>query len=310
MYSVIITDYRNINDTMAYIYHLYEMAKDTNIHFLVIDNSGRGDGISYLKSQKIDFSMDIILGKNIYNFYIKNIVKVVLVDANENGGYSKGNNLGARISKIIFPNDKYYIFSNSDLRFVNNFKFADMAIFVEKQRDIRIGILGPNIVDINKHRQSPRINRSFFSQMILQDFNILWFRCKFSKWLSDIDFGISEGITDWVSGSFMFVNKKAFDEVNGFDENIFLYCEEIIISNKMKDKGYVTYFYPMVLTVIHEHQGTNNKFLRSVAHNSKKYFYKNYKKVPNIFCYISDVTYFICETGYQIRRLFKKKKKI
>ena len=41
-----------------------------------------------------------------------------------------------------------------------------------------------------------------------------------------------------IKGSFLAVNAKEFFEVKGFDENVFLYCEERILARKMADKGY------------------------------------------------------------------------
>jgi len=44
-----------------------------------------------------------------------------------------------------------------------------------------------------------------------------------------------------ISGSFMFFNSKTFDELKGFDENIFLYFEEDDICKRGNKKGFNTY---------------------------------------------------------------------
>ena len=44
-----------------------------------------------------------------------------------------------------------------------------------------------------------------------------------------------------ISGSFMFFNSKTFDELKGFDENIFLYFEEDDICKRGYKKGFNTY---------------------------------------------------------------------
>ena len=41
-----------------------------------------------------------------------------------------------------------------------------------------------------------------------------------NKILWNLDSNNIEGETGWVSGSFLFINKEAFDIVNGFDEKI------------------------------------------------------------------------------------------
>jgi len=47
-----------------------------------------------------------------------------------------------------------------------------------------------------------------------------------------------------VSGAFMFFDAKKFEDVGGFDPNIFLFYEEMDICQRLKHKGYTTVFYP------------------------------------------------------------------
>lgn len=49
---------------------------------------------------------------------------------------------------------------------------------------------------------------------------------------------------DWVSGACLFGSKKSFEEVGLFDEDIFLYMEEIEFLYRARQKGYEVLFFP------------------------------------------------------------------
>ncbi len=55
---------------------------------------------------------------------------------------------------------------------------------------------------------------------------------------------------DAIGGSFMFIPRRIFDEVGGFDEDYFMYGEDIDLCYKIKKAGYKVYFTPQT-TAIH-----------------------------------------------------------
>lgn len=294
VYSLIFTDYQSIPVTITLIRNFPEKSQG-DIHYIIVDNSNRRDGVKYLKDRGITFSADKFEEKNIFLFTFED-KEVVLIDAEENGGYARGNNLGARLSSKLF-NDDFYLFLNNDLEFIGNIELDKLAELVKKNS--QIGIIGPDIISPDGGRQNPRLEKGFWTQTVLWDFNCLWFHCTFNRWLWNLDSCAIEGETGWVSGSFMFVNKYAFTKVSGFDENTFLYCEEMILSEKMRKAGFITFYYPN-MTIVHRHKGTQTKVLRRIGHRSKLYYYYKYKKIPKIMCYISAGCYELCELGYHM----------
>lgn len=50
--------------------------------------------------------------------------------------------------------------------------------------------------------------------------------------------------TEWCTGSCLLFPSKIFKEVNGFDEDIFLYCEDVDISWRVRIAGYKCYTVP------------------------------------------------------------------
>ena len=92
---------------------------------------------------------------------------------------------------------------------------------------------------------------------------------------------------DAVSGSCMIVPSGVFKEVNGFDEDFFMYGEDLDICYRIKQKGYkVVYFADATIIHLKGQSGLNKKSNQTVKHfyNAMNIFYdKHYKSENNIF---------------------------
>lgn len=60
---------------------------------------------------------------------------------------------------------------------------------------------------------------------------------------------------DWFHGAFLMVRKTVFNSIKGFDENIFLYYEDVDLQKRIKNIGFKIYCLPDV-RVLHETQGS------------------------------------------------------
>jgi len=63
---------------------------------------------------------------------------------------------------------------------------------------------------------------------------------------------------DWVGGMFMLFRSDVFREIGGFDENFFLYYEDVDICWRLRQKGYEIKFVPSV-EVIHDARRESRK---------------------------------------------------
>ncbi len=301
--SMIITDYRSIPRSVKMCLEFSKKCLEKLI-YIIVDNSLRHDGKGYIEENEIDYMILSSEGnKPIYSFYICG-QSFILIDANENGGYAKGNNLGAKVARKYF-HTKYYIFSNNDLEFPEKIKLE--RFYKLFQADPRIGIIGPDVLYQGKEHQNPRRDRGIISQMILGDFNALWFHCRFNRYLGSLERTSSEGEAGWVTGCFFIADANAFWEVGGFDEATFLYAEEMIISHRMREKGRIVYYYPGI-KVIHLHRGTDGREMRTIHHRSKIYYYETYKKTGGFLLFLAHASFLITEWGYYLYHDLLKKK--
>ena len=275
MFSIIITDYQTISETFSYIMDVVYRKFKIDCNIVVVDNSNQHDALHYMTAKKISYSESSYKEKKLYELLIGDI-KAYIIDADSNGGFSVGNNLGANFAMEKLQSE-YLLFSNSDIDIPDEF---DFDYYLKKlSESSNIGIVGPEVITPNGTIQSPRKKLSFFVQMVLKPLDIFWLSGRLKKHTSDVLTTNTAQEVDWISGCFMFVRSDAFLLANGFDENIFLYCEEIILSERFRRNGFKTYYLPNY-GIIHKHEYSKfslkmEKYLR----NSWEYYFFNYGSI-------------------------------
>lgn len=308
MISLIIVDYNSIEKTMNYIKHFLDKV-DSIVNIIIVDNASNDKSINYMDTldiTKIKVDVFIKEDKNIDLFFYKyKGCSLVIVKANENLGYGKGNNLGAIISNKIY-NNKFYIFSNNDLKFNKN---IDLSTFIEIfNKDKDIAVIGPKIIGLEGEPQSPRKYNNIWKQLILYFPNVLL--CyKFTKFITNIDYNNKSKYTYWVNGCFLVVDAQKFEEVSMFDENTFLYAEEMILSERLLQKGYKNYFTNDV-EIIHEHGQTIKDTFSTlkgmeISFNSNLYYFKKYRKTKKIYLKLSIISFKIFKLLFPFKENIK-----
>ena len=82
---------------------------------------------------------------------------------------------------------------------------------------------------------------------------------------------------DWVSGALMMVKKSLFEKLSGFDENFFMYIEDMELCFRANKLGFLTYFYPN-LGVLHKELGSSNRDFAIInIYKGILYFYSKHK---------------------------------
>jgi GT2 family glycosyltransferase len=165
------------------------------------------------------------------NAYIKtNYPEIILLESPINYGFGKGNNEAVKHSK-----GEYLLLINNDTIVLD-----DLLPVLEKLiSDNSIGVIGINMLDKNKNYlpvagNFPTMINLFWMKKIQQNSNE--FKTgKFSKNTYEVD---------WISGSFLMIPKKVYNEVKGFDEAYFLYVEDVDLCRRIANNGYKRLFLP------------------------------------------------------------------
>ena len=202
----------------------------------------------------IDSSIKTIVVENSNNekfkeYIEKKYINVECILPNENLGYGRGNNVGLKKVKT-----KYSLILNPDTilekEAVNNFFF-----FLRKNKDF--AILGPD-----------------------QNENQILTEKKKSKLLDPAE-------VDSIKGFAMFLNMEKFEHIGFFDENFFLYLEEIDLCKRIKKIKEKIYLDPNIKIFHHGGKSVNEIFRREIEltrnwHWMWSLFYYN-KKHTNYF---------------------------
>ena len=182
-------------------------------HILVVDNCSTDESFKKLKSVESD--------------------KVIVISSDKNGGYGYGNNFGIRYLKNNFDSN-YILLSNPDV-IVSEDAIVALESFLRNHPDYVIAApFMHNVQNVRQSNTAQRIPSKFgfiLSQSIVLS-QFFHYRCyNFNQY----DLCKNYIDVDCVSGScFMFDVKKMMN-YGMFDENIFLYKEELVLGIKFKE---------------------------------------------------------------------------
>ena len=158
--------------------------------------------------KKIPKKIKVIIIENSQNNLLKKRLekkyKNIKVHLKKNEGVSASINYAVKKVKT-----KYFLQISPDIIF--NYKKISVFIKYAKKLNNRFSALGPRFSNVDK-KSHKQINKN-----------------------------LTIGEIDSIHGSFMFINKKIFNEVGGFDKNFFLYFEETDYCYRAKKKKLKSY---------------------------------------------------------------------
>jgi GT2 family glycosyltransferase len=158
----------------------------------------------------------------------------------ENVGFSRANN-----QVLGKCRGKYVLFLNPDTILPEDC-FQQCLSFMEAHPDA--GALGVHMID-GSGRYLPESKRGFPTPWVsFCKMSGLTRLFPTSRWLASYYLGhlSPTGIhqVDVLSGAFMWIRKGVLDKTGGFDERFFMYAEDIDLSFRIQQAGYVNYYLP------------------------------------------------------------------
>ncbi|MEF2146353.1 MAG: glycosyltransferase family 2 protein [Desulfovibrionaceae bacterium] len=159
--------------------------------------------------------------------------EVRLICSKENLGFGRANNLGVQESS-----GKYLFLFNSDAVLREDTATALRHVLEERPET---GVAGPRVLLSDNSRQPmicgpvPSLRAMFNDALKLDK---LFPGIRFFQGLHDDR--PTQRVTEvgWVSGVCMLIRRKAFEQVEGFDPEFFMYCEDIDLCLRMRRFGW------------------------------------------------------------------------
>lgn len=198
----------------------------------------------------------------------------------ENYGYAKGNNIGLKYAKRM--GYKYAVLMNNDVVLTEPLINKLLGII---SKDKRIAVIGPKVIGPEGKPQGPfskpGLYDCFFYPIffpVLYPLNKLRSRVKKKNIEKEC---IAKGycFTYRIMGCFMLADLNILEEVGWFDENTFLYAEELILAEKLLSAGYKI-AYTSLANVFHQHEASTSDLGRErflIQGKSDLYYFQNYR---------------------------------
>lgn len=223
MLSVIVLSYNTKDTTLKCLECLYR-STFTDFETIVIDNASTDDTVSAISST---------------------YPQVKLVRNEENIGFSKANN-----QAMAMANGSVFLLLNSDA-FVFYDTLQKMVRLFEEKQDMTIA--GCQILNSDGTIQPswgyfPTLRRIAQLLFFVDNLPIVKDTVDSIHIRSEKRFSTQRKV-DWVTGAFIFLRRSVFEKTRGFDENFFMYGEELEWLYRCKKAGFVTVFTPIARVV-------------------------------------------------------------
>ena len=190
---------------------------------------------------------------------------------NENMGYGKAHNIA--IKKSMEQGLPYHIVLNPDI-VIQEGALEKLTHYMNEHPEV--GNIMPKIIYPNGQLQ-------YLCKLLPSPIDLIFRRfIPFKKWRDKINqkyelhsFRYNKKINiPNLSGCFMFLRTKALEKVGLFDENIFMYLEDIDLNRRIH-RAYKTIFFPEAV-VVHEYQKASYKNIKLLkAHIKSAIYYFN-----------------------------------
>ncbi len=160
-----------------------------------------------------------------------------LIEAGENLGFAKANNLGAKALDT-----EYLILINPDTEIIDDFTSKIESFFALNPKAAVVG--GKLINNDNSIQASVRTFPKLWPA-ILDSLKLLKRFPKLGgKYLqTSFDYSAKQPV-DQVMGAFMIIKSSVWQELGGFDEKYKLWFEEVDFCKRVKDAGYEIWYSP------------------------------------------------------------------
>jgi GT2 family glycosyltransferase len=257
--SVVILNYNVRYFLELCVLSVQSALKDIESEIIVVDNNS-SDGSCAMMQQRFP--------------------DIKLIQNNDNLGFPKGNNLGVAQAK-----GKYICILNPDTVVAED-TFTKVLAFAERQ--MNLGVIGVKLIDgagnflPESKRGVPTAFVAFTKMMGLYKI-----RPKFELFGRYYAQHVQENQTakvDILVGAFMFMERELYLELAGFDENCFMYSDDIDLSYRALLKGKSNYYFHETTVIHYKGESTirDGVYMKRFQ-EAMNFFYKKHFKVSTFF---------------------------
>lgn len=205
--SIIIVNYNGKNYLKDCLDSITNYCSTISNEIIIVDNNSSDGSQQYLK---------------------ENYPDVRLFEKKENLGFGKANNLGVKNSK-----GDYILLLNND-----TILLQDITPVIEIAKRSEVGAVGVKMLN-GEQQYTASVGKFPKPYNLLKLGNLNENRSDFLTG----EFKTKEYNVDWVSGSFIMLKRQHWELISGFDEDFFMYVEDVDFCKKLQKHGKQIIFY-------------------------------------------------------------------
>jgi GT2 family glycosyltransferase len=257
--SVIILNYNVRYFLEQCVASVQEALSNIDAEIIVVDNNSSDDSCEMMKTR---------------------FPKVKLIENSANLGFPKGNNIGVAHAK-----GDYICILNPDTVVAED-TFEKVLAFAEKQKNI--GIVGCKLIDgtgnflpeCKRGVPSPFVALTKIFSLYKLFPKTTLFNRYYAQHLSENE----TGKVDILVGAFMIMKRDLYKEIDGFDENCFMYSDDIDLSYRTLKKGKANYYFHETTVIHYKGESTvKDGLYMKRFREAMQFFYKKHFKSSFVF---------------------------
>jgi len=263
--AIIIVNYKTAELTLSCLRSIEpELSSSVTLHVIVVEGCS-GEGARLRKSVQAN-------GWDVW---------ATVIDADRNGGFSYGNNIGIREAMSWSVPPDFFLLLNPDTE-VRPLSIQALVDFLDRRADV--GIAGSSF----ENPDGSEWPIAFRFPSVLSELERGLRLGFFSRIVRDRvvarDMGGREQQTDWVAGASMMIRREVLEGIGLLDEEYFLYYEEVDFCLRAKRADWLCWYVPSsrVMHISGQSTGVSSRDIKTKPMPSywfesrSRYFVKNY----------------------------------
>lgn len=202
---------------------------------------------------------------------------IKLIENKENVGFPKGNNIGVAQAKgdyICILNPDTVVAEDTFSKLLNTGHWP-----------LNTGIIGCKLID-GTGNFLPESKRGIPTPWVAftKIFGLYKFSNIFGKYYAQHLSENQSGEVEILVGAFMVMKRNLYDEIGGFDENCFMYSDDIDLSYMVLQKGKTNYYFHQTSVIHYKGESTvkDGTYMKRFQ-EAMNFFYKKHFKVSVFF---------------------------
>lgn len=205
---------------------------------------------------------------------------VTLVENGKNLGFGTANNRGAE-----HATGEYIFIQNDDTVLTGN-SYKQIVDYMRANPNV--GCLGHHLINPDgSHQDSIRRYPTALDQaIILSKIHNLFPKLSVLQryWAQDIDYRVEQPV-DQVMGACMIMPRSVYEKAGGFDEQFFVWFEEVDLQKRIKEEQQLDIIYTPAIEMIHMKGATFGRILsvtnqKRFNRSMRQYFFKHFGLWP------------------------------